>query len=68
MNNADYDAIAEHLAESGFRGLFVVTRGGVVTIEGALPPTDEALKALEGAFAAHTEHATDVVTEDAVAT
>ena len=68
MNEETLGEIEESLAQAGFRGLFVVTRAGVVTLDGALPATDEALEALETAFAPAADPGDALLTEEAVAT
>lgn len=57
MNDEMKHTIEASLADHGFRGLFVVNRTGVVTLDAALPATDEALEALEAAFAERSEMA-----------
>ena len=48
------EAVERRLAEDGFRGVFAVTRAGVVTLSGGLPSTHQALEALEAAFGVGT--------------
>ena len=59
--------IEASLADHGFRGVFVVTRSGVVTLDAGLPATDDALAALEAAFEERAESVEVAVTEEALA-
>ena len=59
--------IEASLADHGFRGLFVVSRSGVITLDAALPATEEALEALEAAFEERTESTEVSMTEEALA-
>jgi hypothetical protein len=68
MSDLAFDQIEEKLADHGYRGIFAVNRHGVVTLEGGLPATDEALEALEDAFAPEVELAETNLGEEAIAT
>ena len=59
--------IEASLADHGFRGVFVVSRAGVVTLDAALPATDDALAALEAAFEERTVSVEMTMTEEALA-
>jgi len=64
MNDEMKHKIEASLADHGFRGVFVVNRTGVVTLDAPLPATDDALEALEAAFAEQPE--TTEITETTV--
>jgi hypothetical protein len=68
MSDLAFDQIEERLADHGYRGIFAVNRDGVVTLEGGLPATDEALEALEYAFDPEVELAETNLGEEAIAT
>ena len=59
--------IEARLADHGFRGVFIVNRRGVATLNAALPATDEALQALESAFMERPEVTEPAMQEEALA-
>jgi hypothetical protein len=59
--------IEASLADHGFRGVFVVNRSGIVTLDAGLPATDEALQALEAAFEERIESTEVSMPEEALA-
>ena len=67
MNDNFHREIEARLADHGFRGVFAVNLNGVVTLDAALPATDEALAALESAFEDQSEAAEPTLAEEAVA-
>ena len=67
MNDNVKREIESELADHGYRGVFVVSGAGVVTLDAALPATDEALAALEAAFAEQPEAAEAPMAEEALA-
>ena len=67
MNDNFHREIEARLADHGFKGVFVVDLTGVVTLDAALPATDEALAALESAFEDRPEAAEPTIAEEAVA-
>ena len=59
--------VEARLADHGFRGVFVVNCSEVITLNAPLPATDEALEALEDAFAERAEPAAATIAEEALA-